>query len=126
MWRDLAQPSHLIIIAVLLLILFGWKRLPDAARSVGRSMRIFKSEVSEMKNDGKDGRPSPAASDTVPGGVVPPQPAASTTYAPQPAAPPQHTEQPQQPAQPQFQQPAQPNGQDPTATSADRSSNPAL
>nr|MDQ6897749.1 Sec-independent protein translocase subunit TatA [Actinomycetota bacterium] len=72
MWRDLAQPSHLIIIAVLLLILFGWKRLPDAARSVGRSMRIFKSEVSEMKNDGKEGRPSPAANDTVPGDVVPP------------------------------------------------------
>ncbi len=55
MWRDLFQPSHLIIVAVLLVILFGWKKLPDAARSVGRSMRIFKSEVSEMKNDGKDG-----------------------------------------------------------------------
>lgn len=73
MWRDLAQPSHLIIIAVLLVILFGWKKLPDAARSVGRSMRIFKSEVSEMKNDGKDAKPSPAATDTVPGDVVPPQ-----------------------------------------------------
>ena len=64
MWRDLFQPSHLIIVAVLLVILFGWKKLPDAARSVGRSMRIFKSEVSEMKNDGKDARPSAAASDT--------------------------------------------------------------
>ena len=73
MWRDLFQPSHLIIVAVLLVILFGWKKLPDAARSVGRSMRIFKSEVSEMKNDGKDARPSAAASDTVPGDVVPPQ-----------------------------------------------------
>jgi sec-independent protein translocase protein TatA len=79
MWRDLFQPSHLIIVAVLLVILFGWKKLPDAARSVGRSMRIFKSEVSEMKNDGKDGRPSAAAGDTVPGDVVPPQTAQPNT-----------------------------------------------
>src|SRR6476620_9128965 len=73
MWRDLFQPSHLIIVAVLLVILFGWKKLPDITRSVGRSMRIFKSEVSEMKNDGKETRPSAAASDTVTGDVVPPQ-----------------------------------------------------
>jgi len=31
--------------------LFGAKRLPDSARSLGRSMRIFKSEMKEMKND---------------------------------------------------------------------------
>jgi len=66
MWRDLLQPSHLIIVAVLLVILFGWKKLPDAARSVGRSMRIFKSEVSEMKQDGK----SAASGDTVRGEAV--------------------------------------------------------
>ena len=49
------------------------------ARSVGRSMRIFKSEVNEMKTDGTTPKPSPAASDTVPGDVVPPRhdPAAS-------------------------------------------------
>ena len=95
MWRDLFQPSHLIIVAVLLVILFGWKKLPDAARSVGRSMRIFKSEVSEMKNDGKDAHPSAAASDTVPGDVVPPQttqptqptqPAPAPAYQPTPSA----------------------------------------
>ena len=40
---------ELVLIAVVILVLFGWKKLPDAARSVGRSMRIFKSEVSEMK-----------------------------------------------------------------------------
>jgi sec-independent protein translocase protein TatA len=31
--------------------LFGAKRLPDSARSLGRSMRIFKSEMKEMKAD---------------------------------------------------------------------------
>jgi len=122
MWRDLLQPSHLLIVGVLVVILFGWKKLPDAARSVGRSMRIFKSEVSEMKNDGKEGRPSPAASDTVPGDVVPPpaQPAQPTqpTYAapaqpPYAPAPPAPQYAPQQDGQPQYAQPqyAQPQSQ---------------
>jgi sec-independent protein translocase protein TatA len=101
MWRDLFQPSHLIIVAVLLVILFGWKKLPDAARSVGRSMRIFKSEVSEMKNDGKESRSSAAAADTVQGDVVPPQPA-QAQQAPQPPSAAQTTSQP--PQTPAYQQ----------------------
>jgi sec-independent protein translocase protein TatA len=36
-----------------IILLFGAKRLPDAARSLGKSMRIFKSEVKEMQNEGK-------------------------------------------------------------------------
>lgn len=44
-------PTELIIIAVVMILLFGAKKLPDAARSLGRSMRIFKSEVKEMRND---------------------------------------------------------------------------
>jgi sec-independent protein translocase protein TatA len=35
-------------------ILFGAKRLPDSARSLGRSLRIFKSEMKDMKNDDKN------------------------------------------------------------------------
>ncbi len=72
MLRDFAQPSHLIILAVLVVVLFGWKKLPDVTRSVGRSMRIFKSEMGEMKTDGKESSPSPAASDTVKGTATPP------------------------------------------------------
>ncbi len=91
MLKDLAQPSHLLILAVIIVVLFGWKKLPDAARSVGRSMRIFKSEMSEMKSDGKESKPSPAATDTV-AGVVPtppttPQPQPQTTPEPQTQAP---------------------------------------
>lgn len=44
-------PTELIILAVLVILLFGSKKLPDAARSIGRSLRIFKSEVKEMNND---------------------------------------------------------------------------
>ena len=131
MWRDLFQPSHLIIVAVLLVILFGWKKLPDAARSIGRSMRIFKSEVSEMKNDGKDARPSAAAGDTVPGDVVPPQTAQTqpTQPAPAPQAP---TAAPTPQPAPAYQPtPGAPNGQaadaqDRAATEQQRHENPAL
>lgn len=42
---------HLIIIIVLGLVLFGGPKLPAMARSLGQSMRIFKSEVREMKKD---------------------------------------------------------------------------
>lgn len=47
------QPWHIILVVVVFLVLFGSKKLPDAARGLGRSMRIFKSEVKEMQNDGK-------------------------------------------------------------------------
>ncbi len=53
-------PTHWIIIAVLVLVLFGAKRLPDAARGLGRSLRIFKSEMSEMQSDGSAAAPAPS------------------------------------------------------------------
>ncbi|MDO5098213.1 MAG: Sec-independent protein translocase subunit TatA [Corynebacterium sp.] len=46
-------PLEIGILIVVLILLFGAKKLPDAARSLGRSMRIFKSEVKEMSNDDK-------------------------------------------------------------------------
>ena len=42
---------ELLIIALVIFLLFGAARLPNAARSLGRSMRIFKSEMDEMKTD---------------------------------------------------------------------------
>lgn len=42
---------EIIIVAVLILLLFGFKKLPDAARSIGKSARVFKSEVNEMKEE---------------------------------------------------------------------------
>ncbi len=49
----LKEPSHIIILLVVILVLFGAKRLPDSARSLGRSMRIFKSEMKEMTTEEK-------------------------------------------------------------------------
>ena len=39
------------MLAVVFLVLFGSKRLPDSARSLGRSLRIFKSEIQELNKD---------------------------------------------------------------------------
>ena len=44
-------PREIVILLIVVLVLFGAKRLPDSARSLGRSMRIFKSEMKEMKAD---------------------------------------------------------------------------
>jgi sec-independent protein translocase protein TatA len=47
----LKEPSHILLIVLVLVILFGSRRLPDVARGMGQSMRIFKSEVKKMKDD---------------------------------------------------------------------------
>jgi sec-independent protein translocase protein TatA len=47
------QPWHWLIVIAAFILLFGAKKLPDAARSLGKSMRIFKSEIKEMQSDGK-------------------------------------------------------------------------
>ena len=44
-------PQEILILGLILVVLFGSKKLPDAARSIGRSMRIFRSEVKGMSND---------------------------------------------------------------------------
>ncbi len=52
------SPWHWAILAVVVILLFGAKKLPDAARSLGKSMRIFKSELREMQTDSKSDAPS--------------------------------------------------------------------
>jgi sec-independent protein translocase protein TatA len=85
MFRNLGAPE-IIMILVVLVLLFGAKRLPDAARSLGRSMRIFKSEVKEMGNDDDESpKPAPAPPREVEGRVVEPAPAERAATPPEPA-----------------------------------------
>ncbi|MEV1178586.1 Sec-independent protein translocase subunit TatA [Nonomuraea sp. NPDC049784] len=42
---------ELLIIALVLVLLFGAKKLPEMARGVGRSLRIFKSETAKLRED---------------------------------------------------------------------------
>ena len=48
------RPWHIILIVVVLVLLFGAKRLPDAARSLGRSLRIIKAETQGLINENSD------------------------------------------------------------------------
>ncbi|WP_343572066.1 Sec-independent protein translocase subunit TatA [Mycobacterium sp.] len=59
-------PGHLAIIAVLVIVLFGAKRLPDAARSLGKSLRIFKAEVKELQGESKPETPATNAAPAQP------------------------------------------------------------
>jgi sec-independent protein translocase protein TatA len=45
------SPWKILIVAVVLIVLFGSKKLPDTARSLGKSMRILKTEVSTLHED---------------------------------------------------------------------------
>jgi len=56
----LKEPSHILLVVLVVVILFGSRRLPDVARGLGQSMRIFKSEVKEMKTDPKPDADKPA------------------------------------------------------------------
>ncbi|MFG2881146.1 Sec-independent protein translocase subunit TatA [Streptomyces sp. NPDC048297] len=55
MLRNGLEPWHLLVVAIVFLLLFGSKKLPDAARGLGKSMRILKSEAKAMKEDGAEG-----------------------------------------------------------------------
>ncbi|MFI6809790.1 Sec-independent protein translocase subunit TatA [Streptomyces luteogriseus] len=52
MLRNGLEPWHLLIVAIVVIVLFGSKKLPDTARSLGRSMRILKSEAKALKEEG--------------------------------------------------------------------------
>ena len=51
---NLDRPWHILVLLIVIVVLFGSKRLPDSARSLGRSLRIFKSEMKELNKDDND------------------------------------------------------------------------
>jgi sec-independent protein translocase protein TatA len=60
------SPWKILIIALVIIVLFGSKKLPHAARSLGQSMRILKKEVHGLPEDEPESRP-PGAQETVQG-----------------------------------------------------------
>ncbi|MBO3102697.1 Sec-independent protein translocase subunit TatA [Cellulomonas fengjieae] len=69
---------HVLIVLLVVLLLFGAKRLPDLAKSVGQSMKIFKHEVKDLRTD-------ETATTTA---TVPPPPTGVTPVGSPPAVPP--------------------------------------
>jgi sec-independent protein translocase protein TatA len=75
------SPWKILIVAIVIIVLFGSAKLPVAARSLGRSMRILKSEVSSMHDDedeAKSGQ-SPAQVTAAAAAPAPAAPVAQST-----------------------------------------------
>ena len=53
----LDQPSHWLFIIIVLVILFGAKRLPDSAKSIAKSLKVFKTELKDTGDDTKSDKP---------------------------------------------------------------------
>lgn len=99
-------PWEIAIIVLLVVVLFGAKKLPDAARSIGRSMRIFKSEVKEMNKD--DEKPEQPQNQVAPNQIAAPapvqQPNFEQHYQGQQVQQPQSPQAPQAPQAPDYRQ----------------------
>lgn len=68
------SPTHWLIIIGVVVVLFGAKKLPDAARSMGQSLRILKAETGELrgKDTAKDAEPAAAPESAPPAAVTAP------------------------------------------------------
>jgi sec-independent protein translocase protein TatA len=66
------RPIEILLIVLVVLLLFGARRLPDLARSVGRSLKIFKSEVKDLREDDRPAAEPPALPDSSRTGTTPP------------------------------------------------------
>lgn len=83
------RPWHIAILVVVLILLFGAKKLPDAARGLGRSLRIIKAETQSLRDDEGtkekadaqyDSKPlKPEIPDNEPSSVSKPQPVDKST-----------------------------------------------
>ncbi len=97
-----------LILAALVVLLFGGKRLPDAARGLGRSLRIFKSETRGLRED-DEAAATTTATQVPPAQAIPPvtpvvvTPVEVQTPVPAPVQAPVQTPAPQ--AQPVQQAP---------------------
>jgi sec-independent protein translocase protein TatA len=93
------QPWHIAILAVIVILVFGSTKLPDAARGVGRSLRIFKSEIKGLHDEDGDEKKSDAAETTmeqreIPAPHVSPSPSTSADGSQEGAAQPTEASSP--------------------------------
>jgi sec-independent protein translocase protein TatA len=95
---DILQPTHLLFVLVIALLVLGPKRLPEVGRSLGRTMRDFRAAIS-----GEETR-EPTITETaatVPAPFPPPEPAvAPAEPSPEPAPAAEHQAEPVQDRQP--------------------------
>ncbi|MGH3168828.1 MAG: Sec-independent protein translocase subunit TatA [Trebonia sp.] len=66
------SPWKILIVAIVIIVLFGSRKLPDAARSLGKSMRILKTEVKGLHED--DDEPGTTTAQAAPAQIAPSAP----------------------------------------------------
>ncbi|WP_112467104.1 Sec-independent protein translocase subunit TatA [Streptomyces triticisoli] len=86
MFRNGLEPWHLLVVAIVVIVLFGSRKLPDTARALGRSMRILKSEAKAMKDEDA-ARSTPPEPTRVHPAAEPVPPAPAPAPAPTPTRP---------------------------------------
>ncbi|MDT0462093.1 Sec-independent protein translocase subunit TatA [Streptomyces gibsoniae] len=69
MLRNGLEPWHLLIVAIVVIMVFGSKKLPDTARALGKSMRILKSEAKAMKDENAPSAPNSESAPVTPTAV---------------------------------------------------------
>lgn len=79
-------PWHWVVLAILVIALFGYKKMPDAARAMGRSLRIFKTEIKGMTEDDRAREVHDASPPEKPVSPAPIDPAAAGTIEATPPA----------------------------------------
>ncbi|HEX8854756.1 MAG TPA: twin-arginine translocase TatA/TatE family subunit [Thermoleophilaceae bacterium] len=100
-------PLEIIIVLVIVLVIFGPKRLPELGRSMGRGMREFKDSITGNDKDDEEDRPAELSRAPVDQGTAPTQ--TQRVHADPPAAPTGGAGQPTPPAVPADDtDPAQP------------------
>jgi sec-independent protein translocase protein TatA len=92
------SPWKILIIAVVVIVLFGSRKLPDAARSLGRSMRILKAEIKDMHDDDADGGAQAQQVQTQPQQLAPPNSTIGAPVAPPASVPVPEAQQDTRPA----------------------------
>jgi sec-independent protein translocase protein TatA len=84
---DALAPWHIIILVIVLVLLFGARRLPGAAKSLGESMNIFKRSVQGLHDDDQFSAANPTGQNSMA------QPFTATQPPPAPLAAPDQTAQ---------------------------------
>ncbi len=85
--------TELILIILVVLLLFGGKKLPEMARGTGKALRIFKAETKGLLDDDADEVPPQSRAQLPPStGATAVRPTESTEYTAPQALPPTHTE----------------------------------
>ena len=57
------KPAWIIVLILVAIVVFGFRKLPDMAKSVGQALKVFKKEISELNEPADERKQHPNASE---------------------------------------------------------------